>query len=258
MATIICFANNKGGVGKSTLTMNLGGALSELGKKTLLVDLDPQANLNSVFVDSSKSVSLSVGDVLCDDTRIEEAIRTTKIDNLSILPASSKLQDMDSRLAGDEDAQFYLSEELETVKNHYDYVIIDSPPNLSKATRMALVAADFVVIPIQCQDWAVKGCKHIMSYMKRVQQRANPNLKLLGIVINRFNARRKMEVLYHRILHENFANRLFQTVFRDHVPYVEAVTAKEPNTSYQPGSPQAKVCRAFAQEVIARVQKQNR
>jgi chromosome partitioning protein len=96
-----------------------------------------------------------------------------------------------------------------------------------------------------------------MSYMRRVQQRANPKLKMLGIVINRFNARRKLEVLYYRILHENFAVRLFGTVFRDHVPYVEAVTSKLPITSYQPGSPQAQACREFAKAVIARGQEQN-
>jgi len=107
MSTIICFANNKGGVGKSTLTMNLGGALSEIGKRTLLVDLDPQANLTSTFVDNGQSQALTVADIIYDDTDIEEAIKATKIDNLALLPSSSKLQDIDARLAGDDDAQFF-------------------------------------------------------------------------------------------------------------------------------------------------------
>jgi len=119
---------------------------------------------------------------------------------------------------------------------------------------MALVAADFVIVPIQCQDWAVKGCQQILSYIKRVQQRVNPRLKLLGIVINRYNTRRGMENLYHKILYETFNSRMFQTVFRDNVPYVEAVTAKLPITLYRPNSVQADVCRKFTQEVINRVQ----
>jgi len=254
MSTIICFANNKGGVGKSTLTMNLGGALAEIGKKTLLVDFDPQANLTSTFVDNGQSLALTVADIIYHDTDIEAAIRATKIDNLTLLPSSSKLQDIDSRLAGDDDAQFFLAEELQAVKGRYDFIVIDCPPNLGKATRMALVAADFVIVPIQCQDWAVKGCQQILSYIKRVQQRANPKLKLLGIVINRFNTRRGMEKLYHKILYQTFNSRMFQTVFRDNVPYVEAITAKLPITRYQPKSVQAEVCRKFTQEVINRVQ----
>ncbi len=256
MSTIICFANNKGGVGKSTLTLNLGGALSETGKQTLLVDLDPQANLTSVFVDKVQALTLTVADLIYEDTDIERAIRKTRIKNLALLPASSKLQDIDSRLAGDDDAQFFLAEELTTLKGRYDFILIDCPPNLGKATRMALVAADYVIIPIQCQDWAVKGCQQILSYIKRVQQRVNPQLKLLGIVINRFNSRRSMENLYQKILTKTFNTQMFQTMFRDNVPYVEAITSKLPITLYQPKSVQAQACRQFTQEVINRVQKQ--
>ena len=254
MSTIICFANNKGGVGKSTLTMNLGGALAEMGKQTLLVDLDAQANLTSVFVENIQSLPLTVADLIYDDTDIEQAIRPTKIANLAILPANAKLQDIDARLAGDDDAQFFLAEELQTIAKRYDFILIDCPPDLGKATRMALVAADYVIVPIQCQDWAVKGCQQILSYIERVQQRANRKLKLLGIVINRFNTRRRMERVYHRILQQTFNSRLFQTVIRDNVPYVEAVTAKLPITLYQPNSPQADACRKLTEEVITRVQ----
>ncbi len=107
MSTTICFANNKGGVGKTTLTMNLGGALSDLGKKTLLVDLDAQANLSSVFADPSRSSSPTISDLIYEDLEISAAIQTTKLRNLAIIPASAQLQDMDSRLAGDDDAQFF-------------------------------------------------------------------------------------------------------------------------------------------------------
>ena len=250
---IICIANNKGGVGKSSLTMNLGGVLAELGKKILLIDLDPQANLTSVFVENIKSLPFTIADIIYDEVEIKEVVRQTQIPNLWILPSNSKLQDIDSRLAGDDDSQFFLAEELESIKSQFNFIIIDCPPNLGKATRMALVASDFVIVPIQCQDWAVKGCQQILSYIARVQKRVNPKLKLLGIVINRFNARRRMENLYHKILHETFNDRMFQTVFRDNVPYVESVTAKLPMTHYQPNSIQSQTCREFAEEVMNRV-----
>jgi chromosome partitioning protein len=254
MATIICFANNKGGVGKSSLTMNLGGALSESGKQTLLIDLDPQANLTSVFVDTLQALSVTVADIVYDDVNIEDVIRTTRVEHLDILPVNAQLQDIDARMAGDDDAQFILSEELARIKNRYDYVLIDCPPNLGKATRMALVASDLVIIPIQCQDWSVKGCQGILAHINRVRKRINPALRLLGIVINRFNTRRQMEAFYHEILRTKFNGQLFETVFRDHVPYVEAVIARLPITSYQPNSAQAEVCRKFMEEVMNRAQ----
>jgi len=253
MAKIICFANNKGGVGKSTLTMNLGGALSEMGKKILLIDLDPQANLTSVFLDNSISHSGTVADLFYNNTEIQDVIREAKIRNILILPANSKLHDIDSRLAGDDDAQFFLLEEIESVKDQFDYILIDCPPNLGKATRMALVASEFAIIPIQCQDWAVKGCQKLNTTIDRVQKRVNPNLKMLGIVINRFNSRRRMENIYLKSLFETFTEKMFQTVFRDNVPYVEAITAKLPITHYQPKSLHADSYRKFALEVIDRV-----
>ncbi len=245
---IIAFTNNKGGVGKSTLTMNLAGALSEIVHKTLVVDLDSQANLSSVFVEDVYSLPLTVA-------YASKVIQGSKIKNLSILPANHKLYDIDSKLAGDDDAQFFLAEELESVKNEYDFILIDCPPNLGKATRIALVASDYVIIPIQCHDWAVKGCQKILKHIERVKKRVNPNLNLLGININRFNSRRKIENTYYQILQDTFTSKMFQTVVKDNVPYVEAITAKLPITLYQPNSVHAHTFRQFAQEVLDRVEK---
>jgi chromosome partitioning protein len=252
MSTIICIANNKGGVGKSSLTVNLGGALAELGLKTLLVDLDPQSNLTSLFLNTSQTTAQTVADLVFDDVDAKNVIHVTKVPGLCIIPADAKLLDIDSRLAGDDDAQFILSEELELIRSQFHYILIDCPPNLGKATRMALVASDFVIVPIQCQDWAVKGCQQIKSHIERVRRRVNPRLNLMGIVINRFNSRRKMENIYYRILNKKFDGHMFQTVVQDNVPYVESVTAKKPITAYRPKSPQAEVLRKFAQEVIDR------
>lgn len=253
--SVICISNNKGGAGKSTLTMNLGGALAEKGQDTLLIDLDPQSNLTSIFLDNTQSISLTISDLIFNNTDAIDVVRETKMANLSILPANSDLQSIDSRLAGDDDAQFFLLEELEPIKEKYQYILIDCPPNLGKATRMALVASDYVIIPIQCQDWAVRGCQQVITYIQRVKRRANPKLKLLGILINRLNTRRRVEIIYKQILRQTYENLMFQTEIRDNVPYVEAITAKSPITSYQPTSPQAEVYRILVEEVINRAKK---
>jgi chromosome partitioning protein len=250
---IICVANNKGGVGKTTITLNLGGALARK-KKVLLIDLDPQANLTAVFSQNQKPNKPSIADLFYEDLDIKKIIRNTKFNNLHILPSDSRLYDLDTRLAGDDDAQFLLAEELETIRKEYDFILLDCPPSLGKATRMALVAADFVIIPIQCQDWAVKGKQRILSIINRIKKRVNPKLDLLGIVINRYNTRRKIENLYLKLLYKTFNKELFKTIFPDNVPYVEAITAKIPITIFRPKSSQATTYKEFAKEVVKKCQ----
>jgi chromosome partitioning protein len=251
MGNVICIANHKGGVGKTTITMNLAGALSEMNKRVLLIDLDAQANLSSIF--NTNDHVKTVTDLLFDSISPTEAIVETNFDHISIIPASTNLKELDARLSGEDDSQFFLDEEIEEIKQDYDFILIDCPPSLGKATRMALVASDYVIVPIECQDWAIKGSREMLTFIQKGKKRANLKLTLLGVVINRLSTKRKIETLYAQILRETFGEQLFKTEFRDHVPYVESVTKKTPITIYQPSSEQAIAFRIFAQEVMDRV-----
>lgn len=249
---IITSASQKGGSGKSFLCLNTAGVLAEMGKKVLLCDTDQQGNLSSLFFDSIYRLKYTIDDLLTDDPKIEtaKAVQLTQIDNIHILPANIKLSNLDVRLAGDYDAQTYLAEALRQVKDQYDYILVDCPPSLGLSTRMALVATEGVVIPIECHEWAFIGADQMLSIIKQVKKRANPKLKLLGLVINKFKSNRIVEQEYQQGLKEKFSNLLFSTTFRDHVQYVESVTERKPITHYLPKSEQAEIFRGFVKELL--------
>lgn len=255
MTQKISFTNQKGGVGKTSLTLHTSGALAELGKKVLAIDMDQQGNLSSVFIDNIYQLPLTVADLLVEDgTNIKQVIQKTSFKNIDILPANLALSDLDARLAGDDDAQYYLLEHLEDIEDQYDYILIDCPPSLGRATRISLVASQYVIIPIECQEWAVKGSAQITSYIEKVQKRANEQLRLLGFVINKYDPRRSIEQSYKEVLIENFHDKIFKTEFHNNVQYTEASTARQPITVYQPKSRQADAFRQFVKEIFSYVQ----
>jgi chromosome partitioning protein len=248
----IAVATVKGGVGKTTTAINLGAALAEAGFRILLVDMDQQANLSSVFADDALELKLTVANLLVDtDIPTAEAIRTTKFTNLDLLPSNLELSRLDIQLAGDSEAQYYLGEKLDEVADRYDYVIIDCPPSLGLQTTSALVASEGVIIPVECQEWAARGSTYIIEVMAKVRRRANPALRLLGYLINRYDARRKVEESYRAELYERFPGQVFETVIRNSVRYPEAVTVRQPITAYRPSSEQADHFRQLAREVVA-------
>ena len=256
MAHIISFANQKGGVGKTSLTLHTSGALAESGKKVLIIDMDQQGNLSSVFLDNIYTLSSTISNVLVENgIDIEDVIKKTNFINIDIVPANLTLSDLDARLAGDDDAQFYLLEELRSLESEYDYILIDCPPSLGKATRMSFVASDFIIIPNECQEWAINGSVQITAYIKKIKKRANPKLNFLGFVINKINERRSLEASFKEILREKYQSKVFKTEFRNNVQFAEAVTAKKPITEYLPKSKQAEAYRNFAKEIIKNVQK---
>ena len=252
----IAIANQKGGVGKTTISIGMAGVFSEMGYKVLLVDMDQQGNLSSSFLDNIHSLKHTVAELLVDDdVEIQQVIKKTQIDGIDILPANLALSDLDVKLAGDDDAQYYLLEALQEVESHYDYIIIDCPPSLGRATRMALVAANGLLVPIECQEWAVKGSSQLESYVEKVKQRANPSLEILGFVINKYDSRRSIETTYNQVLREKYPDKIFKTEIHNNVQYTEAATAKKPINYYLPGSKQAVAFREFIKEILAYVEK---
>ena len=253
MATTIVFANQKGGVGKTSVCLHTAGALVDAGKRVLVVDLDQQGNLSSVFSKNIHSLQRTVADILLNGAKLPDVIQKTSIKHLDLLPANLSLSDLDARLAGDEDSQYYLAEAFKSVASVYDYILIDCPPSLGKSTRMALVAANGLVVPIECQDWAVKGSHQILAFVDRVKQRANPKLTFLGFVINKFSPRRRAEQDYYRALKKQYGKLVFKTEFNDLALFVEAAAARLPITMYKPRSDVANTFRKFSQELISHV-----
>jgi chromosome partitioning protein len=251
LPNILAIANQKGGVGKSTLSLNFGGVLAEKGKRTLLVDMDQQGNLSSVFIEKVYSLELTIANLLLsNENSVSDVIQSTNITNLFILPANLDLSELDTRLAGDYDAQYLLSEIIETPDlQDFDFILIDCPPNLSIATRMAMIAAQRVIVPMEAQEWAVQGSKRILAYIDKVKKRVNPELVFSGFVINKMK-NRNIERAYRDHLRDAYPGKVFKTELRDNVQYVEATTEKKPINFYLPRSDQAEAFRSLVREIF--------
>lgn len=251
MPRVIAIANQKGGVGKTNITFNLSGALAEKGKKILLIDLDQQGNLSSCFLDSIYDLKTTVADILLDeDIPISRAVQKTSFQNIDIIPSNIDLSKIDLQLAGEPDAQYFLTDKLEEIKDTYHYILVDCPPSLGLATRIGLVASDKVIIPLECQEWAVKGTAYLRGAIAKIRKRANPNLTIMGYLINRFVRRRKLEEVYHNSILESFKDKVFQVELKNSVRYAETATLKKPITSYLPMSPQAEAYRRLTEEIL--------
>lgn len=252
MPQTIAVANQKGGVGKTSVSLHTAGALAEKGFRVLLIDMDQQANLSSVFIEQPETLQVSINDLLNEEPEydVEEVIQKTHIENIDIIPASLHLSNLDARLAADFDfdSQFYLFTAIQEVQDQYDYVLIDCPPNLGIATRMAMVAATRVIIPVECQNWSAVGTGKIMTLIERIQDKVNDKLDILGFVINKYAANRSLEKNYRAMLREQYGDMVFNAEFRNNVEYAEAAEVHQPITHYLPKSDQANEYRNFVKE----------
>jgi len=254
MTAILTIANQKGGVGKTTTAINLAAAIALRKKKTLLVDLDPQANSSIAFF-ATGDIQGSMFDVLGDHrAEMASVIKTTKDPLLSVAPARLALAKLEQQLAGQFDAPFKLKDALAPVVKDYDYIIIDTPPALGILTVNAMVASTHLLVPIQAAYFAIEGTDDLLETYERIRARPNPDLKVLGVLITLFDKRTNISRDTHEQIRSVFGSVLFKTRIGKNVRLEESPAYKETIMSFAPKSPGAKEYCKLGLEVIQRVE----
>jgi len=250
LVKVIAIANQKGGVGKTTTSVNLSACLADLGKKVLLVDLDPQGNATSGFGFDKTKIKQSIYDVLVNDVPVDNVILKTQIDNLMILPATIQLAGAEIELVSIMSRETKLKRVLDKVKYNYEYVIIDCPPSLGLLTINALTAANSVLVPIQCEFYALEGLSQLMNTVTLVQKNLNPALSLEGVVLTMFDARTNLSIQVVDEVKSHFRHKVYQTIIPRNVRLSEAPSHGQPVIRYDPKSKGSQVYFELAREVI--------
>lgn len=250
-AFVYAFANQKGGVGKTTSAVNIAAAVGYLGKKTLLVDMDPQGNATSAC-GISKKREVSVYDVLVSDVAPSEAVVKTEYENLYVMPSSISLAGAEIELVSSDKREFKLKKALETLYSDYDYIFIDCPPSLGLLTLNALTACSKVIVPMQCEYFALEGLSQLTVTLSLVKNRYNSTLSLSGVVITMFDGRLNLSLQVLEELKKHFADKLYRMPVPRNVRLSEAPSHGKPAIYYDKYSKGSVAYTEIAREIIAR------
>jgi chromosome partitioning protein len=251
MGSIIAILNQKGGVGKTTTAVNLGSYLAKAGKSVLLVDLDPQGNATSGLGINKQALGETMYDVLFNHQSAPSVILNTEFDNLQILPANTNLAGAEVQLVSALQRELQLRQVLEQF-NH-DFILIDCPPSLGLLTINALSAANYVLIPVQTEYYALEGLSQLLSVIDRVESALNPNLSILGVVMTMYDARNSLSEQVKNELGKYFGDKLFKTIIPRNVRLAEAPSFGKPIAEHDKWSKGARAYKSLAKEVIHRV-----
>ncbi len=250
MAKVIAIANQKGGVGKTTTAVNLSSCLAFKGKKVLIIDIDPQGNTTSGLGIDKKSIEKSIYDVIINDLDINQATLETKLDNLKICPSTIQLAGAEVELVSVFSRETRLKNALADVRNEYDFILIDCPPSLGLLTVNSLTAADTILVPIQCEYYALEGLSQLMNTVRLVQKHLNPGLEVEGVVLTMFDARTNLSIQVVEEVKKYFKNKVYRTIIPRNVRLSEAPSYGLPIILYDPKSKGAECYMELAEEVI--------
>jgi len=250
MGKVYTFVNQKGGVGKTTSAINLGAYFAEAGKRVLLVDFDSQANLSSGVGIDEKAAKPGIYELISGLVPLEASIRTTIITNLNVIPSSLDLSGAAVELIDQEERDYYLRNALEPVRKNYDYILIDCPPSLGVLTINGLCAADAVLIPMQCEYFAMEGLTDLLQTIKRIKKGANPNLDIAGIFFTMYDPRTRLAQQVVKEISGYFRDKVFSTIIPRNVRLSEAPSHGMPISKYDSQSSGARAYQSLAGEVM--------
>lgn len=252
MSKVIAVANQKGGVGKTTTAVNLSACLAKMGKKVLIIDIDPQGNATSGLGVDTKEIEKSIYDVLINSASIEEIMKETDYKNLYICPSSPALSGAEVELVTVMGREYQLKSATEQIREEFDYIIMDCPPSLGLVTLNAFTACDSVLVPIQCEYYALEGLSSLTGTIKRVKQVLNPKIEIEGVLLTMFDARTNLAIQVVDEVKKYFPDKVYKTIIPRNVRLSEAPGFGQPIIVYDPASRGSESYIDLAEELVER------